>query len=170
VRRLVRTDVRDLSIVTLELVTSKRRHAKERQCGWLGLARPSESRGSNSRQGAEPPPRRGQGDKEEHPGVEPLNTRVVGLGVILLVVALPLGLYTNQTMLDSGQPGAVSIVHENPTQPYLTEALVLAALGAAMVIAGLVMRRRPSNDEREGSLGVDESEVRPPGPAPPPAP
>jgi len=30
--------------LTLELVTSKRRHAKERQCGWLGLARPSESR------------------------------------------------------------------------------------------------------------------------------
>jgi len=101
-----------------------------------------------------------------------LNTRIVGLGVILLILALPIGLYTNQTMLISGQPGAVSAVHENPTQPYLTEALVLAALGAAMVIAGLVMRRRPPNDEREGSLGVDESEVRPPGPArpPPPAP
>jgi len=101
-----------------------------------------------------------------------LNTRIVGLGVILLILALPIGLYTNQTMLISGQPGAVSAVHENPTQPYLTEALVLAALGAAMVIAGLVMRRRPPSDEREGSLGVDESEVRPPGPArpPPPAP
>ena len=29
-----------LSTVTLELVTSKRIHAKERQYGWLGLARP----------------------------------------------------------------------------------------------------------------------------------
>lgn len=98
-----------------------------------------------------------------------MNTRIVGLGAILLVVALPLGLYTNQTMLISGQPGAVSAVHENPTQPYLTEALVLGALGMALVIAGLVMRR-PSNehDEREGSLGVDESEMRPAGPAPPP--
>jgi hypothetical protein len=100
-----------------------------------------------------------------------LNTRIVGVGVILLIIALPMGLYTNQTMLVSGQPGAVSAVYENPAQPYLTEALVLAALGVAMVIAGLVMRRRPSSDEREGSLGVDESEVRPPGPArPPPAP
>jgi len=97
-----------------------------------------------------------------------LNTRIVGLGVILLIVALPLGLYTNQKILYSGQPGALSAVHENPAQPYLTEALVLAALGLAAVIAGLVMRRRPSSDEREGSLGVDESEVRPPGPAPPP--
>jgi len=77
-----------------------------------------------------------------------------------------MALYTNQTMLFSGQPGAASAVHENPTQPYLTEALVLAALGVAAVIAGLVMRRRPSNDEREGSIGVDESEVRPSGPAP----
>ena len=101
-----------------------------------------------------------------------MNTRLVGLGVILLVLALPMGLYTNQTILYSGQPGAASAVHENPTQPYLTEALVLAALGVAMVIAGLVMRRRPpSEPEREGSLGVDESEMRPPGPArPPPAP
>jgi hypothetical protein len=102
-----------------------------------------------------------------------LNTRIVGLGVILLVVALPLGLYTNGTILYTGQPGAESAVHENPTQPYLTEALVLAALGVAMVIAGLVMRRRPpsEHDEREGSLGVDESEVFPPGPArPPPTP
>ena len=100
-----------------------------------------------------------------------MNTRIVGVGVILLIIALPMGLYTNQTMLVSGQPGAVSAVYENPAQPYLTEALVLAALGAAMVIAGLVMRRRPSSDEREGSLGVDESEVRPPEPArPPPAP
>ena len=100
-----------------------------------------------------------------------MNTRIVGLGVILLIVALPLGLYTNQTMLYGGQPGATYAVHENPTQPYLTEALVLGALGVAMVIAGLVMRRRPPSDEREGSLGVDESEVRPPGPArPPPAP
>jgi hypothetical protein len=102
-----------------------------------------------------------------------LNTRIVGLGVILLIIALPLGLYTNQTMLISGQPGAVSAVHENPTQPYGTEGLVLAVLGLAMVIAGLVMRRRPpsEHDEREGSIGVDESEIRSPGPArPPPAP
>ena len=99
-----------------------------------------------------------------------MKTRYVGLGVILLILALPLGLYTNQTMLYSGQPGAESAVHENPSQPYLTEALVLAALGVAAVIAGLVMRRRPPDDEREGSLGVDESEVRPPGPARPPPP
>jgi hypothetical protein len=100
-----------------------------------------------------------------------LNTRIVGLGVVLLIIALPLGLYTNQTMLISGQPGAVSVVHENPSQPYLTEAAVLGVLGMAMVIAGLVMRRPPSSDEREGSLGVDESEMRSPGPArPPPAP
>lgn len=102
-----------------------------------------------------------------------MNTRIVGLGVILLIVALPIGLYTNQTLLISGQPGAVSAVHENPTQPYATEALILAALGVAMVIAGLVMRRRRNeNDEREGSIGVDESELRSPGPArpPPPAP
>ncbi|MGH9917438.1 MAG: hypothetical protein ACRD6W_00990 [Nitrososphaerales archaeon] len=101
-----------------------------------------------------------------------MNTRIVGLGVILLIIALPMGLYTNQAMLDSGQPGAVSIVHENPTQPYLTEALVLAALGVAVVVAGLVMRRRPpsEHDEREGSLGVGESEVGLSGPArPPPA-
>jgi len=31
-------------MVTLELVTSKRIHARERQCGWLGLARHPESR------------------------------------------------------------------------------------------------------------------------------
>jgi hypothetical protein len=101
-----------------------------------------------------------------------LNTRIVGLGVILLIVATPIGLYTDQTMLISGQPGAVSAVHENPTQPYATEALVLAALGVAMVIVGLLMRkRRPSeHDEREGSLGVDESEVFFPGPANPPPP
>ena len=157
--------------MTLELVTSKRRHAKERQCGWLGLARPPESRAVTRGRVQNPPPRRGQGDKEEVPRVEPLNTRIVGVGVILLIIALPMGLYTNQTMLVSGQPGAVSAVYENPAQPYLTEALVLAALGVAMVVAGLVMRRRPSSDEREGSLGVDESEVLYPGPArPPPAP
>lgn len=118
-----------------------------------------------------PPPRRGQGDKEELPRVEPLNTRVVGVGVILLVLGLLVGLYTNQTMLISGQPGAVSAVQENPTQPYLTEGLVLVALGVAVVIAGLVMRKRPpSEPEREGSLGIDESGLRPSGPAPPPAP
>lgn len=84
-----------------------------------------------------------------------------------------MGLYTDQTMLYSGQPGAQSAVLENPTQPYLIEAVVLAAVGVVMVIAGLLMRRRPpdEHDEREGSLGVDESEVRPPGPSsPPPAP
>ena len=118
--------------------------------------------------GCRTPVAQGQGDKEELPRVEPLNTRIVGLGVILLIVALPMGLYTNETILYSGQPGAESAVHENPAQPYLTEALVLAALGLAMVIAGLVMRRRPpSEPEREGSLGVDESELRPPGRAPP---
>jgi hypothetical protein len=113
------------------------------------------------------PAAQGQEDKEELPRVEPLNTRIVGLGVILLIVALPLGLYTNQTMIVGGQPGAVSAVHENPTQPYLTEALVLAASGVAIVIAGLVMRRRPSSehDGREGSIGVDLSEVRAPGQA-----
>ena len=98
-----------------------------------------------------------------------MNTRVVGLGVILLIIALPLGLYTNQTMLVSGQPGAVSAVPENPTQPYATEALVLGVVGVVLVIAGLVMRKRINeHDEREGSIGVDESEVR--FPAPPPAP
>ncbi|HEV2390283.1 MAG TPA: hypothetical protein VGS04_06115 [Nitrososphaerales archaeon] len=98
-----------------------------------------------------------------------MNTRIVGLGVILLIIAVPLGIYTNQTMLVSGQPGAVSAVHENPTQPYATEALVLGAVGVALVIAGLVMRKRTNqNDEREGSLGVDESEVRFPAPPPPP--
>ena len=98
-----------------------------------------------------------------------MNTRIVGLGVILLIIAVPLGIYTNQTMLVSGQPGAVSAVHENPTQPYATEALVLGAVGVALVIAGLVMRKRTNqNDEREGSLGVDESEVRVPAPPPPP--
>lgn len=98
-----------------------------------------------------------------------MNTRIVGVGVILLIIALPLGLYTNQTMLVSGQPGAVSSVPENPTQPYLTEALVLGALGVALVIAGLVMRRRPpsEHDEREGSIGVTESDVRFPAPPPP---
>ncbi len=113
---------------------------------------------------------RGHGDKQALTRVERLNTRIVGLGVILLVIALIVGLYTNQTILYSGQPGAESAVHESTTQPYLTEALVLAALGVAAVIAGLVMRRRPprEDDEREGSLGVDESEVRPPGPARPP--
>lgn len=103
-----------------------------------------------------------------------MNTRMVGLGVVLLIIALPVGLYTNQTMLYSGQPGAQSAVLQNPTQPYLLEALVLAALGVALMIVGLLMRKqRPSeSDEREGSLGVDESEVRGPGPArpPPPAP
>lgn len=98
-----------------------------------------------------------------------MNTRIVGLGVILLIIALPLGLYTNQTMLISGQVGAVSAVHENPTQPYATEALAIGAVGVALVIAGLVMRKRSNeNDEREGSLGVDESEVRFPAPPPPP--
>jgi hypothetical protein len=113
------------------------------------------------------PAAQGQGDKEELSRVEPLNTRIVGLGVILLIIALPMGLYTNQTILYAGQPGAESAVHENPAQPYLTEALVLVVLGVAIVIAGLVMRRRPpsEHDEREGSLGVDESVVRPPGPA-----
>ncbi len=104
-----------------------------------------------------------------------MNTRIVGLGAILLIIALPLGLYSNTTLLISGQPGAVSVVHENPTQPYLTEALVLAVLGVAVVIVGLVMRRRPPSEEenkREGSLGLDESDMRPLGPArsPPPAP
>jgi hypothetical protein len=171
-RRLAARTSGTVYFVMLELATPKRRRAKERQCGWLGLARPSESR-QLPEVGCRTPRRAGgQGDKEELPRVEPLNTRVVGLGVILLVLALLLGLYTNQTVLISGQPGAVSAVHENPAQPYLTEALVLAALGVAVVIAGLVMRRRPpsEHDEREGSLGVDESEVRPPGPARPPAP
>jgi hypothetical protein len=118
----------------------------------------------------EPSPR-GQGDKEGLPRVEPLKTSVVGLGAILLVVALLLGLYNDQTTVYNGQPGAESLVHENPTQPYLTEALVLAAIGVALVIAGFLMRPPAKDKEREGSLGIDESDLRPSGPArPPPTP
>ena len=145
-----------------------RTNARER---WRGNAF-GES-GGDSRQGADARRARGQRDKDEFPRVVRLRTRIVGLGVVLLVLALPMGLYTDQTVLYSGQPGAQSAVLENPAQPYLIEAIVLAAVGVVLVIVGLVMRRPPpdKHDEREGSLGIDESEVRPSGPSsPPPAP
>lgn len=99
-----------------------------------------------------------------------MNSRFVGLGLLLLVVALILGLYTSQNIVLQGQPGAESDVHMSPGQPYLPEALVLAVVGLVLVIAGLVTKRKRPANEREGSLGVDESEIRPSGPSRPPSP
>lgn len=64
-----------------------------------------------------------------------MNNRIIGVGVLLLVIALPVGLYTTNNLVTSpGNPLAQMV----QSQPYIDEAIVLALIGVVIIVVGLI--------------------------------
>jgi ABC-type Na+ efflux pump permease subunit len=69
----------------------------------------------------------------------PMNGRIVGLGVVLLVLSLVASLYTTSTLVSAG----ANLTRMETTQPYLTEGVIVALAGIILIAIGIAMPRRP---------------------------
>jgi hypothetical protein len=64
-----------------------------------------------------------------------LNNLVIGLGILLLIFAVPLALYPDNSMTTTNGQTLLKT-----TYPYLTEAEIVAVLGIIVLAAGVVLK------------------------------
>jgi fumarate reductase subunit C len=76
-----------------------------------------------------------------------MNKPIIGLGVILLVVALPASIYSTTTYVPyANAPVNSALLQEKTSQPYLTEGLILALVGIIIIVVGLIFPSRGVKD------------------------
>jgi ethanolamine transporter EutH len=78
-----------------------------------------------------------------------MNKPIIGLGVIILIVALPVSIYSATTYVPyANAPVNSALLQEKTSQPYLTEGLILALVAIIIIAVGLIF---PSRGVKETS-------------------
>jgi hypothetical protein len=78
-----------------------------------------------------------------------MNKPIIGLGIIVLIVALPVSIYSTTTYVPyANSPASAALLQQKTSQPYLTEGLILALVAIIIVVVGLIF---PSRGVKETS-------------------
>jgi hypothetical protein len=89
-----------------------------------------------------------------------MNKRIIGIGVIILIVALPISIYTTTSYVPYGNsPAAAGLVQEKTTQPYLTDGLILAAIALIIIVVGIVIpssKRGRTSEQSAAAIAAEE--------------
>jgi hypothetical protein len=87
-----------------------------------------------------------------------MNKPIIGLGVIILIVALPLSIYSTTAYVPyANAPANSALLQEKTSQPYLTEGLILALVAIIIIVVGLIF---PSRGVQGGSGTEGSSDTK----------